>query len=90
MDLENQVRRADRAKQLLADELVVEAREQIEQALWEAFKNSPIRDSEGREHLRLMLDCHTKFFGYLQRVVEDGSLARLELEGKRKGLLKFM
>lgn len=90
MDPESQVRRADRARRLLEDELVKEAREQIERTLWETFKASPLRDVEGREKLRLMQDVADKFFGYLAAVVQDGELAKLDIESKKKGLWKIM
>lgn len=90
MDPESQVRRAERARRLLEDDLVKEAREQIERTLWETFKASPLRDVEGREKLRLMQDVADKFFGYLAAVVQDGELAKLEIESKKKGLWKIM
>lgn len=90
MDPESQVRRAERARRLLEDELVREAREQIERTLWETFKASPLRDVEGREKLRLMQDVSDKFFGYLAAVVQDGEMAKLEIESKKKGLWKIM
>lgn len=90
MDLENQVRRADRARQLLGDDLIREAREQIERTLWDQFKSSPLRDVEGREKLRLMQDMCDKFFGYFAAVVQDGEVAKLEIESKKKGIWKIM
>lgn len=52
---EREIQRGERAAQLLQDELIVEALETIEKEYTERWKNSPVRDAEGREKLYLMV-----------------------------------
>jgi hypothetical protein len=78
--LEEEKRRGDHAARLLADELLNETLDALEQetiALWES---TPARDSEGREHLhRFYLACR-KFRNTLKSHLETGKMASIQLE----------
>jgi hypothetical protein len=69
--------RANRAKEALENPLVQEALEHYEQEIVTAWKNSPLRDVEGRERLRVMLETHRAFREFLQNTMESGKLARI-------------
>lgn len=76
---EREIQRGERAAQLLQDELIVEALETIEREYTEQWKNSPVRDVEGREKLFLMVKTAKKFRMELESVMETGQLAKLSL-----------
>lgn len=86
--LEIDARRGEQAEQLLAHPLIVEARERLEAEIFRQFKESHLRDKEGREYLRLMQHVATLFFGYLESAVSDGKVAKLEI--KQKGIGAMM
>ena len=51
MSLEQNLHRGSRAKEVLENEVFIEAFEAIEQELTESWKKSPARDQSGRESL---------------------------------------
>ncbi len=71
--------RADQAKRILDDPLVIEAFQTIEHDIMEAFYACPIRDDEGRRILQTDLRLARQFKGILQGVMERGKLAAHEL-----------
>lgn len=79
MTPEHEVQRADRARQLLEDELLVEAFQTIEQELTNAWQSSPARDIEGRESLWLQLKLLRLVRSKLETVVETGKVAQASL-----------
>lgn len=81
---------AQRAKQILSDELVIEARATVRASLLKSWEDSPARDSEGREKLYQMLKLHDRVWSHLEQVLQDGKVAdsTLPIE-ERRGLLNF-
>lgn len=69
--------RANRARELLENPVLQEAMAHYELEILNAWKNSPLRDAEGREKLRLMLDAHQKFKTFLENTLEAGKLAKV-------------
>jgi hypothetical protein len=69
--------RANRAKEVLDNPLLIEALAHYEQEITSQWKASPLRDVEGRERLRLMLAAHEHFQSYLTSTMEAGKLARV-------------
>lgn len=69
--------RAQRAREVLENPLLSEALEHYETEIVTAWKNSPLRDVEGRERLRVMLETHKAFREYLHNTMEAGKLARI-------------
>lgn len=80
MSLEQQSFMGDRAREVLENEAYQEAFASIEKELTESWKKSPARDVEGREKLWLMLALLTKVQTALQKTMDDGKLARKDLE----------
>lgn len=74
--LDEEIRRGEQAKRLLEEPLLVEAFTYIEQELIEAWKNSPQRDTEGREKLHLSLCLLLKLKAQIQEVMETGEIAK--------------
>lgn len=90
MDLQQEIERGERAKQLLADDLVIEAREHIEAELWRVFKDIAPSDAENLRHIKSMTYFHQKYFQYFERVVANGKIAQINLEAKKKTLRERM
>lgn len=77
--LRRQHDRGERAKQLMQNELLTEAFDEIEKAIMERFKESRADEKELREdaHRSIRLLSHIK--GHLKHVMVTGEAARKEL-----------
>tara|TARA_R100000656_G_scaffold82764_1_gene60495 strand:- start:1517 stop:1765 length:249 start_codon:yes stop_codon:yes gene_type:complete len=82
VDLEKEKQRGLRAKQLLEDEIFVEAKNIIKTSLYQEWLNTPIRDSEGREKIFLMSKMFDTLLVQLQSVLETGKLATKQIDKK--------
>jgi len=82
------INRADAAKRIMTDPMVVEALKTIEDGITEAWKEVPVRDVEGREHLHRLLQAKRRFESVFEIVLQEGVLASttLRLEEERKSL----
>lgn len=76
---ELEIQRGERAALLLQDEMLTEALETIETEYTEQWKNSPVRDVDGREKLFLMVKTAQKFRAELESVLTTGKLAKATL-----------
>lgn len=74
-----QLARAAHAADALANPLVAEALGAWEQEITEAWKQSPLRDAEGREKLRLMLEAAKVFRQHLQTTIETGRILKAQV-----------
>ena len=84
------VQRAERARQLLNDPLLVEVLNLIESDLLSQWENCPARDVEGREAIWVYYKTAKKFRGILEGAVESGKIAALrEKSLKDKALTMF-
>ena len=77
------IQRAQRAKLLIEDSLLVEAKESIEAEFWRLFKTLQPTDTEGLTQVKGMQYIHEKYWQYLQSVISNGKMAQLELERAR-------
>jgi hypothetical protein len=84
----DEIDRGVRAEKLINDPLLTEAFTKVEEAIWAAFKTSPARDAEGREHLYQRLKALTDARGYLEQVMRDGKVA-IHLKEEKKRLFNF-
>ena len=71
--------RAIRARQLLEDEMLVEAFKMLEDAYTLGWRNTAIDNAAGREKLFLAVNIVGKVREHLGRAVIDGKLAQAEL-----------
>lgn len=76
---ENDINRAVRADILLKDSLIIEAQEHIEAEFWRLFKTLAPTDTEGLAQVKGMQYIHDKYLSFLKSVVNQGKLAKLEL-----------
>ena len=77
-----ELHRAARAQELLDNPLMAEALAAWETEITTQWQNSPLRDAEGREHLRRLLQASREFQLYLSSVAQTGELVRLSMERK--------
>ena len=79
MDLEKEQQRGHRAKQILEDEIFVEAIQKVSVELDQEWINSPVRDTEGRERIYMMKKMLNVLLVQLQSVMETGKLASKQI-----------
>ena len=79
MDFEKEQQRGHRAKQILEDEIFVEAIQKVSAELDQEWINSPVRDTEGRERIYMMKKMLNVLLVQLQSVMETGKLASKQI-----------
>jgi len=79
MDLEKEQKRGIKAKQILEDEIFVEAIQKVSVELDQEWLNSPVRDTEGREKIYMMKKMLNVLLVQLQSVMETGKLASKQI-----------
>jgi hypothetical protein len=84
-DLRQTMARSERAQALLDDPLLVDAFAALEAKWLSAWRNSPSRDSDGREKIWLHLKALEELKGQLESVLTDGIVARDQLTKLRSG-----
>ena len=85
------IARGDRARELLAEPLLIEAFELLESEYTDAWKESPAADSAARDRLWLMLKLLHRVRGHLEIAVTDGKLKRRHLDAiEEPSLLRRM
>lgn len=75
--------RAERARAICTDDLVVEALDTIEKLYLDKFKNSEPEDTQARETAYAMLRALQEFRGHFESVITTGKLKREQLKKLR-------
>ena len=75
--------RGARAKALLDSAPFKDAIARVEQGIVQAWKDSPVRDTEGQTYLRLMMKVLADLQGHIREVAETGKLAEISLQSER-------
>ena len=88
MTPEEELQRASRAEQVLGDSLFKEAVSQVEQALLDGIRRSPIKDAELREKMCQQIIQLEAVVGYLRTVMETGKLAEATLKERALSAVK--
>jgi|SRR6267142_1205062 len=83
MTAEEQLRRAEKARQILNDPLVKEVLDMMEREIAEMWVSTPARDNEGREWLWRQAAATRKFRDILRGTMESGKLAVEEISRKQ-------
>lgn len=78
--LEKRIYDADRAREVLENEAFVQAFADIQQEITDQWKNSPVRDEEGRRELYQLLRMSDKLKITLEGMLTDGKMAKSERE----------
>ena len=83
------INRADQARRIIDDPMVKEAFAAIEAGIVEAWKDVPLRDVEGREHLHRLLQAKRKFEQVFEAHIQNGAIAANDLraEEERKSIM---
>lgn len=80
MDLTKQISRGQRAKELLEDPLLQDSLKAIRNKLDTEWKNSPLRDVEGREKIFFLVKAIDELEAMLISEMETGKLASQQLK----------
>jgi hypothetical protein len=86
MNVDAKAQRGYRAQELLNDPLIVEAKAHIEAELWRLFRSAVPSDAESLAFIKSMQYMHDKYFAFLTNAVNDGKLAQVEIERRKKTL----
>ena len=89
-NLEKQVSRGERARQLLENSVLPEAFAAIKEVYTKALVEAPIRDIEGIQKLKIMIGLVDKLKETLETFVNDGKVAVKELSWLQKKAGKML
>jgi hypothetical protein len=90
MTPEEEIRRAERARQLLEDSVLKEALQEIESQALDALERCPIKDIELRERLWMLFCTTRQFRNVLKTMIDSGKLAAAEPQTKIQQLRSRM
>jgi len=80
LDLTKQISRGQRAKELLEDPLLQDSLKAIRNKLDTEWKNSPLRDVEGREKIFFLVKAIDELEAMLISEMETGKLASQQIK----------
>lgn len=83
MTPDDRARRAMLASNIWNDAIMKEARAHIEAVLLERFKATPVSNADELRWLRMLMEAHEVYAKFFQRVLNDGALARVEIERRK-------
>lgn len=83
MEISQRIYNGARAKEVLDNEAFQQAWNDITAEITEQWRQSPARDSEGREKLYQLLRLCEKLKQQFQTTLETGKLAEMELKHQR-------
>lgn len=84
MSPEERVHRANRAKQIMGDDLVKEALRNIREDVIQNWQRIPLKDSELLAKFHMLYGVVDKFEQAMSRFIEDGEVATHELLNDKK------
>jgi hypothetical protein len=90
MSTEKDLERGSRAERLLADPLLKESFDLVENHILSMFKSAPIRDEEGVVKSKQLLHSLTLVRSALEQAVRDGKVAANTLEEERRGIRTYL
>lgn len=83
---EKEVVRGRRAEALMRDPLVSEALETMDQAFYQAFRDTDPVDLQTLSRIRLLIKCLDEFKGFFSTAIETGKLTQVNIDlGVREG-----
>ncbi|MES2637564.1 MAG: hypothetical protein V4605_09580 [Pseudomonadota bacterium] len=80
MELQERITKGIKAKEVLENDVYIEAYALVKQEITDQWQNSPARDAQARETLYLMTKLVDKLKTVMQTTMETGKLAELELQ----------
>lgn len=82
--LQTAIDRGQRVKNILDDAIFAEASDHIDAECFRLFKAAHPTDTEALSQIAGMQYLHTKYKAFLQRAVNDGKMAQMEVERQSK------
>ena len=79
LKLRSEAERGARAARLLEDSLFRESFAEVERQMTEALINAPVRDTEGVQHLKLMIQCLRRVRAHVTKMAQTGRMADKQL-----------
>ena len=70
----------------MADPVMIEAKAHIDAELWRLFRSTVPTDTEALSQVRGMQYMHDKYLAFLRQAIQDGKIARMDLERKKKSM----
>lgn len=80
--------RGERADALLKNDIFIEAMATIKEKIISAWESSPLRDVEGQQKLRFMLDAYKGLKSAIEEIVQTGKLASLQIANEESKIKK--
>lgn len=87
-DIDSRISRARRAAELLENPMFVDAWSAVEAEIISRWKDSPIKDKDGQQELRIMLHALRCVKAHFEQFVHDGQIAKAEKENLLQRLIK--
>lgn len=81
---EDAIRRGERAQSLLEDPLFRDTWETLEAEILHQWRDSPVRDTEGRERLFMAIRLLERLRGLFEAHVANGKLASARIDDLRR------
>ena len=81
---DQEVWRAQKARQFLEDPMIKEALDGIQSRIIEQWSDTPIKDVELREKTWMMYNIHKLFVEHLREHIATGEMASLQLRQPKK------
>lgn len=78
------IARGNRAAEIMADDLMIEAKQHIEAELYRLFCSAQPTDTEALAQIKSMQYMHQKYWAFLKNALNDGKMATMELEKQSK------
>ena len=84
--LQKEIDRGLRAKQVMDNPLLIEAREHIDAELWRLFRECGPQDTDKLAFIKGMHYIHAKYSAFLTNAITNGKLAQMNVESRKKTL----
>lgn len=84
MSPEERLARASKARALLTSDIYAESFDAVRAELLRKWEQSPVRDTDGREYLFLMLKALNDAKGYLEQAMNDEKVVIHTLDEQRR------
>lgn len=75
-----ELRRGEQARQVIENEIYVEAWQSVRDGIIQAWESAPIRDQDGQHELKLMLKLLTDVRRNIETAMTTGKLAAIQIE----------
>lgn len=80
MDQNDELKRGEQARQVVENEIYIEAWQGVRDALISKWEACPIRDKEGQHELKLMLKLLSDVRRNIETVMQTGQMAKIQIE----------